>query len=315
MDHRTLGRTGIQASLVGLGTGGANTFGQARGASQAEAAAVVRRALDLGISYFDTAAAYGASEIRLSSALAGIPRGSYVLASKYQPRAPDGSFRSGTDVDAALRGSLTRLGTDVIDVYQVHAPRVDDYDLVIAEHLPVLVRAREAGWIRAIGVTESFAGDDPHHEMLRRALRDDYFDLMMVGYNVLHQSAEREVLPLAASGNVAVVVMAAVRRALASRSRLESLVADLKASGDLAPDAVEDSDPLGWLIHGDTTSVQAACYRYVAEGPAVSVVLTGTFDPGHLTENVAAIDRGPLLPADRDRLRATFGHLDLGLGR
>jgi len=315
MEHRTLGRAGLRVSVVGLGTGGANVFGQARGAGPDDARTLVRTALDLGVDYFDTAAVYRDSELWLAAALAGVPRNAYILSSKYQPRGPDGALLAPADVEAAIERSLRRLETDVIDVYQVHALKADDYDRVVERHLPVLVRARDAGRIRAIGVTESFAGDDPGHATLARALDDGFFDILMVGYNVLHQTAERDVLPRAAAADIGIVVMAAVRRALASRPALEALVAELMAGGDLAPDAIPDTDPLGWLVHDETTSVQAACYRYVAEHPAVSTVLTGTFSPAHLAENVAAVIQGPLPTKDRDRLRSLFGHLDRGLGR
>ena len=74
MEYRQLGRTGIRVSLLGLGTGGANVFGQARGAGVAEARTLVRRALDLGVNLFDTAQAYRESEVLLGESLAGVPR-------------------------------------------------------------------------------------------------------------------------------------------------------------------------------------------------------------------------------------------------
>ena len=75
-----------------------------------------------------------------------------------------------SDVEAAIERSLRRLRADVIDVYQVHALKPADFDEVAETHLPVLVHARDAGRIRAIGVTELFAGNDPRHETLLRAL-------------------------------------------------------------------------------------------------------------------------------------------------
>ena len=75
-----------RVSLLGLGTGGANVFGQARGAGVAEARTLVRRALDLGVNLFDTAQAYRESEVLLGEALAGVPRSDYVLATKYTYR-------------------------------------------------------------------------------------------------------------------------------------------------------------------------------------------------------------------------------------
>jgi L-galactose dehydrogenase len=315
MEHRRLGRTGFEVSVLGLGTGGANQFGQKRGAGPAEATAMVRSALDLGVNYFDTAHAYGLSEDLLGAALVGVPRDSYYVATKYSVADPSGAVISAEAVDAAITLSLKRLRVDSLDVIQIHGLRPAPYADVIAAHMPALVRARERGLVRSIGITESFAGDDPRHEMLQRALADNLFDLVMVGYNVLHQNAERSVLPVAAANDVGVVVMAAVRRTLRSTEALEAQIGELKASGALAADAVADVDPLGWLVEHGASSVPAACYRYAMDPPAVSTVLTGTFDEGHLAENAAAIARGRLPAADRDRLRATFGHLELGLGR
>jgi aryl-alcohol dehydrogenase-like predicted oxidoreductase len=193
--------------------------------------------------------------------------------------------------------------------------KIGEYNEVIDRHLPVLVRAQEAGLIRSIGVTESFAGDDPLHLMLQRALRERLFGVVMVGYNVLNQNPERVVFPLAEQTGTGVVIMAAIRRTLRSTEALEAQIADLKAAGDLAPDVLPDRDPLGWLVANGTSSVQSACYRFAMDPPAVSTVLTGTFNPTHLAENAAAMAAGRLPVADRDRLRAIFGHLEQGLGR
>lgn len=317
MQYRQLGRTGMRVSLLGLGTGGANQFGQRRGGGLDEARTLVRTALDLGVNYFDTAHAYGLSEDLLGESLAGVPRSDYVLATKYTYRDAAGEILSPAAVEAAIETSCERLRVAALDVMQIHVLKPGDCEAVLDRHLPVLVRARERGRIRAIGVTESFAGDDPGHETLLRLLRERVTDVevVMVGYNVLHQNAEREVLPLAGAAGVGVVVMAAVRRTLRSRPELETQIAELKAAGHIAPGAVPDEDPLGWLVEHGASSVQAACYRYTAEHPAVSTVLTGTFDPAHLAENAAELEAGPLPAADRERLQAAFGHLAMGLGR
>jgi aryl-alcohol dehydrogenase-like predicted oxidoreductase len=205
---------------------------------------------------------------------------------------------------------------DTIDVLFVHALAASDYDRVIEEQLPVLLAARRDGRIRSVGVTESFAGDDPQHQMLRWAIDDRAFEVLMVGYSVLHQNAEREVLPGAASAGMGVIVMAAVRRVLARDADLEGLVRELKATGAIDADGLPDEDPLGWLVGSDgSPSVQAACYRFAASHAAVSSVLTGTFDARHLTQNAEAVGLGPLPAAQLERLRQVLGHLDGGLGR
>src|SRR5436305_8281368 len=95
MQYRRLGRTGLQVSVIGLGTGGPSMLGQRSGVAQGEAERTVRHALDLGINLIDTAADYQGSEAILGAALAGVPRGSYVLCTKFKAerrvRAADGS--------------------------------------------------------------------------------------------------------------------------------------------------------------------------------------------------------------------------------
>ena len=83
MEYRRLGRTGLEVSLVGLGTGGPSQLGQTRGTSRDEVRAFVRRALDLGINYFDTAPVYHDSEALLAHALDGVARDETVVATKY----------------------------------------------------------------------------------------------------------------------------------------------------------------------------------------------------------------------------------------
>ena len=218
MDTRALGRTGLRVSLLGLGTGGANVFGQARGASPDEARALVRAALDLG----DRLLRHRRRPI--ATARSGWPRRwpacrarDYRLATKVQPRAADGALLTPAEVEAAIERSLDRLRDRRPSTSTRSTPCASPTTTRSwRRHLPVLVRAREAGRIRAIGVTESFAGDDPRHETLAPGPRRRASPTcVMVGYNVLHQNAERDILPRAATAGVGVVVMAAVRRALA----------------------------------------------------------------------------------------------------
>ena len=177
MEHRRLGRTGLDVSVLGLGTGGANQFGQKRGASPAEATALVRTALDLGVNYFDTAHAYGLSEDLLGAALQGVPRDSYYVATKYSVADQSGAVISAEAVEAAITLSLRRLRVDWLDVIQIHGLRPAPYDQVISAHMPTLVRARERGLVRSIGITESFAGEVRGGEaLLGKGIAADVFD-------------------------------------------------------------------------------------------------------------------------------------------
>ncbi len=313
MEYRRLGRTGLEVSLVSLGTGGPSRFGQDRGTTPAAARHLVRRALDHGVNFFDTAQGYGDSETLLGQALDGVPRDDYLIGTKVSYRDGDERVVPPGDVARAIDSALSRLRVDVIDVMQIHGLQDEHYDEVIARHLPVLEAAQAAGKIRFIGVTERFT-HDPAHVMLRRAIADDHFDTLMVGYSLLHQGAERHVLPAAQAADIGVIIMIAVRRALSIPERLREVIADLVERGQLPSEAVPADDPLGWLVRGDVTSVVDAAYRFVREHAAIDTVLTGTSRPEHLDANVAALLRGTLPAADQQRLRDVFGHLEEALG-
>ena len=312
MEYRRLGRTGLRVSLASLGTGGPSQMGQRRGATLDDARRLVRRALDHGINFFDTAASYGDSEILLGHGLAGVPRDDFIVVTKYTPTA-DGQIKNADGVRASIDNSLERLGLDCIDVLQAHGVMPEQYDEVVSQHLPVLHEAQRAGKVRFLGVTEQ-GHADVHHETFRRMAGDGHFDTFMVGYNLLHQTAEQDVLEAAEAADIGLIVMIAVRRALGNPERLREVIAELKADGHLTADALPDDDPLGWLVHDDVESVPEAAYRYVLEPSAISTVLTGTANPDHLDANVAAMSRGPLPPEDRQRLQSIFGGLALGLG-
>jgi aryl-alcohol dehydrogenase-like predicted oxidoreductase len=323
MEYRRFGRTGLQVSVMGLGSGGPSNLGQSTGVAEQDAARVVRRALDLGINLIDTAAAYRESEAILGRALQGVKRDSYVLCTKFNPirnksnratqASPDESVISEQEMVESVERSLRRLGTEYVDVMQFHGVPPYWYAQTRDALVPAAKRLQEQGKFRFLGLTETFASDDKH-ETLAMGLADDIWDTMMVGYNLLTPMPEEHVLPEAQRRDVGVLVMCAVRRAIARPDKLEELIADLKARGDLPRDVLPDKNPLGWLVHGDVDSVPAAAYRYAAGHAGVSCVLTGTANVHHLEENVAAIGGEPLPAADRQRIVELFGPIRRNLG-
>ena len=138
--------------------------------------------------------------------------------------------------------------------------------------------------------------------------------MFLVGYNILHTSADRYVFPAAKDKDVGIVIMVAVRLALSVPERLREVIADFKDRELIAADAVPDDDPLGWLVHDGVESVPAAAYRFAQAPDAVACVLFGTANPEHLDANIAAILAGDLPAADRQRLRDVFGPLDEPIG-
>ncbi|MDQ3654691.1 MAG: aldo/keto reductase [Chloroflexota bacterium] len=316
MEYRRLGRTNLDVSLLGLGSGGPSQLGQRSGVPESDIHTLVDTALGLGVNLIDTAAAYNESEAILGRALKGKPRDSYVLCTKSSPAMRDGAEtrpRTEAELVESLEASLRRLGTDVIDVFQIHAVTPDTYAHTRDALVPELLRQRDRGKIRFIGITEAFASD---HERatLRSALADDCWDTILVGYNLLTPGPGDDVLPLAQANDVGVLVMCAVRRKIANPADLAALVASLKRDGLIEPDALPDDAPLDWLLHDGIESVTDAAYTYVAANPLVHSVLTGTASVDHLRQNVDAILGPPLPERDRARLKAIFAPTGRKLG-
>ena len=309
MQYRRLGRTGLEVSLVGLGTGGPSRLGQDSGVPEAGAIRLVRRALDLGINLIDTSAGYGDSELILGRALREVERRRYIIATKFRPREEKGEEAQPAALEESLHRSLRRLGVDCIDLFQFHGIQPELYEQVVDRYLGVAQRCQRQGKVRFLGITERYSSDGGHR-MLRQALADDHFDSIMVGYNLLAPGAEHEILPAARKRDVGVLVMFAVRRALSDPERLQKAIAGLKQRGLLDAGAVPDQGPLDWLLRPGVESVTAAAYKFAAAHPAVSSVLTGTADRSHLEANIEAILGAALAREDRERIVALFGHVE-----
>lgn len=313
MEYRTLGRTGLDVSLVGLGTGGPSRIGQGTGRSAEDSKRLVRTALDLGINILDTAPDYAESEALLGQALQGVPRDSYVLATKFHSWTSEGIRTAKKDPEALIRSledSLRRLQVDTIDVYQFHALSSVTYDEVMERYYPAMRKAREQGKIRFIGMTEEYGGDR-HHEGLIRAAREDYFDAFMVKYGILQQTAEDELWGLVREHNIGVMVMASVRTTLRTPEEMVKQIQAFIDEGQLDIEPTTLDDPLGLGRTGDPVpDLTRAGYQFAARPDAVSTVLVGTGNPEHLRQNTTDL-LSPFCLTDRQYmyLRETFGHL------
>src|SRR5262249_46386531 len=169
MEYVTLGRTGLRVSVAGLGCGGFSRLGLGTGKSETEAVALVREAMDLGINLLDTAAVYGTEGV-VGQAIKTVPRDSVVIATKAWIPRREGSSAAARAV-ASLDNSLKQLGTDYIDVFQLHGVSPRGYDQAIEIIAPALLKEREKGKIKYLGVTET-GSSDAEHEMARRAVDD-----------------------------------------------------------------------------------------------------------------------------------------------
>jgi aryl-alcohol dehydrogenase-like predicted oxidoreductase len=311
MEYTVLGRTGLKVSVAGLGCGGFSRLGLGTGKTEAEAIAIVRGALDLGVNLFDTAAAYGTEPV-LGKALKSAPREQVVICTK----APFGISDAQSSPERAVESldrSLKELGTDYIDVYQLHGVAPHAYDHMLQAIAPALLREKEKGKFRHLGITETAPGD-PDHQMVQRAARDGVWDVAMVAFHMMHQNARQAVFPLTREHRVGTLLMFAVRNIFSRPERLAETLRELGDSGELPRELAQDPDPLGFLVHpGGASSVVDAAYRFVRHELGVDVVLFGTGDRDHLSSNIGSILKPPLPGPDRDRLARLFGHL-VGVG-
>jgi aryl-alcohol dehydrogenase-like predicted oxidoreductase len=304
-----LGRTGLQVSEMGFGCGGPSRAGQSTGRTVTESVAIVRQALDAGVNFIDTSEAYGTEEI-VGQAIRGLDRTSLVLSTKKRSGRPI----TPRDIQESLEASLKRLGTDYVDIYHLHAVALEDYEYLLAEIVPTMLRLREQGKFRYLAVSEK-GHADPQHAMLQRALEDDVWDVMMVAFNILNQSARERVFRRTIEQDIGVLVMFAVRRALSQPERLQANLQELIERGQLDPADVDMDDPLGFLIHeGGAVSLPDAAYRFARYEPGTHVILSGTGNPDHLEANLASFERPPLPEADRRRLMHIFRRADSVVG-
>jgi L-galactose dehydrogenase len=309
VQRTTLGRTGLEVSVAGLGCGGHSRLGQSYGASEAESIAVVHRALDLGINVVDTARLYGTEDI-VGRALVG-RRDDVVLSTKALPVDGDRPL-SAEGLRTSVEKSLGRLRTDRVDLFFVHGMRAGDVHHTRDVLVPELLALQAEGKIRFLAASEAFASDHGH-DALGQSLDagDDWFDVLMIGHNPFNPSARDRVLAVTDARGIGVYVMFAVRKALASAEGVRRVVAGLVDSGQVEPSLVDPDDPLGFLLDPDgAASLPEAAYRFARHEPGCHVVLTGTGSLDHLAENVASINGPPLPAAHLARLQSLFGHVD-----
>lgn len=184
MDTRRIGS--LEVSVVGLGT---NNFG--RSMDQVQVAATVGAALEAGITFFDTADVYGDSEEKLGRAL-GRRRDDVVVASKFGSPLDDGAGGASAGyVRTAVERSLRRLGTDHIDLYQLHQP---DRSTPVVETLGALDELVRAGTVREIGCSNFGATRLRDAETAAEEAGFRRFVSVQNHYNLLHRDDERGVL-------------------------------------------------------------------------------------------------------------------------
>ena len=311
MQYTTLGRTGLKVSVAGLGCGGFSKLGLGRGKTEAEAVVLVRRALDLGVNLLDTASVYG-TEAVVGKGIKGYSRDKVVISTKAKPNHAS-KLIPVADVIGSLDKSLRQLDVEYVDILHLHGVFPQHYDIIYNAYVPALLKEQDKGKLRFLGITES-PHHDPIQEMVSRALQDDVWDVMMIGFHMLNQTPRKRILPVIIKKNIGTLIMYVVRNIFSVPGRLHEEILCQIAAGKLPAAMADDRDPLNFLLHkAGAGSLIDAAYRYVRHEPGCNVVLFGTSDAKHMEANIASILRPPLPEADRLRLAKVFGHLE-GVG-
>jgi aryl-alcohol dehydrogenase-like predicted oxidoreductase len=300
MDYVNLGRTGLKVSRLALGC---MTFGSSEWAPWVlgfeDSAKILRQAVDLGINFFDTADMYslGKSEEITGKVLLGlVPRHKLVIATKlFHPMSSDINDRSLSrkHILDAVDGSLKRLGTDYIDLYQLHR---FDYGTPLEETLEALNDVVRAGKVRYLGASSMHAWQFMKAIGMQRQNGWAPFVSMQPHYNLIYREEEREMLPLCLSEGVGVVPWSPLARGRlagradgeTTRGQTDNTARSLYDRTKAADDAVIAALKAVAQRH-DRPMAQVA-YAWVASRPAVTAPIVGISKPTQFEDAVRALD-------------------------
>ncbi|WP_086559659.1 aldo/keto reductase [Streptomyces africanus] len=299
MQYVKLGSTGLDVSRICLGcmTYGLPDRGRHEWTLDDEASRpLIRQAVEAGINFFDTANVYsdGTSEEIVGRALRDFARrDEIVLATKVHGRmrpGPNGGGLSRKAIISELDQSLTRLGTDYVDLYQIH--RFDPHTPV-EETMEALHDVVKAGKVRYIGASSMYAWQFSKAQYTARLNGWTRFVSMQNHYNLLYREEEREMLPLCADQGVGVLPWSPLARGrltrdwdtTTERSATDTFGSNLYQEGDRTiveavtriageRDVPRAQVALAWLLHQDT----------------VTAPIVGASKPQHLDDAVAAVE-------------------------
>jgi aryl-alcohol dehydrogenase-like predicted oxidoreductase len=301
MDYARLGSAGMKVSRICLGM---MSYGsQAERAwhlDETAAEPIVKAAADGGITFFDTADTYsgGVSEQitgRLLGRLFG-HREDYVLATKvYFPMGPGPNDRglSRKHVLSAIDASLRRLGTEYVDLYQIHRW---DYDTPVEETMEALHEVVKAGKARYIGASSMYAWQFAKAQHTAERNGRTRFASMQNHYNLMYREEEREMLPLCADQGVAVLPYSPLARGMLAGNRSRRGVRHTTRAGDdplsdqryNSPADFDVADRLGEVAAARGAPPAQVALAWLLSRPAVTAPIVGATRLGHIADALAA---------------------------
>lgn len=295
MKYRRLGKAGIKVSEIGLGSW--LTYGGSVGDNNAEA--IVDRAYELGINFFDTANAYynGAAEEVVGKALSKYPRHSYVLATKVffpMGEGPNDNGLSRKHIMEQCDASLKRLGVDYIDMYQCHRY---DPETPLEETLRALDDLVSQGKILYAGVSEWSAVQLNDAVRLSQKYNLDQIASNQPLYNMLHRDIEKEIVPLSVQEGIGQVVFSPLAQGaltgkykpgapLPKGSRATDPKSNMWMEYVLKEEQLQKVEKLKVIAERNEISVAQLALAWILRLDNISSCIVGASRPDQVNENV-----------------------------
>jgi len=287
MQYRTLGRTGLKVSTIGLG---AMEIGREKGLpivysfkrpDEEQVIRFLHQVLDLGINFIDTAPAYQLSEERIGKALK-VKRDKYILATKcgelYDDEKGSQYDFSFSATEAFIDRSLSKLQTDYIDLLQIHCNHLDLEIVERGETLEAMKKAQAAGKIRFIGISPNTT------EGAMAAVNSGSYDTIQITYNMIHREMESEVIPAAIQNNIGIIIRGGLGYGRFSPAAKDSLTSEEK----------EIIENLHSLLSPEYPSLINLAIRFLLSNKDISLLLIGTRSIDHLEYNCRTSEQIPL---------------------
>ncbi|MDF1514177.1 MAG: aldo/keto reductase [Anaerolineae bacterium] len=293
MHYRELGKSGVKVSEVGLG---GNRLGQSY-ASTDFWVGLVQHAVDLGVTVFDTAEAYGWGDSEKVLGLALGDREDVVVATKMCRVQETGEQDYSADrMQETAEGSLRRLRRSVIDIYQLHSPRRETLER--DDWAEGMLRLKEQGKIKLCAVAVNNAADGIW------LMEQDLVDVLQITYNIFDIEVEHRLFSLAEEKGVGLLCrMPLARGVLTGKFRLGQDVADghrALLDGDQMWDNVRKADQLRPIAEQYPGGMTRMAHHFSLTPGAISAIIPGARTDEQLEENVAA-SNGVGLPGDIKR--------------
>jgi aryl-alcohol dehydrogenase-like predicted oxidoreductase len=289
MNYRTLGKTGLQISELGMGGLFVSSFAAAR----EEGCRAVRRALELGVNYVDTAPGYLDSEEVMGEALDGVEQ-PYILSTKLGGRPQPFDAQDQDALRRSVEESLRLLRRDTIDILMIHEPdRPGQYDWFPdweRFHGPVvelLAELKAQGIIRFTGLGGTTA------YTLAHILATGAYDVVLTAFNysLLWREAEIAVLPEAIKQGMGIIIGSPLQQGALARCYVEEVEHGVRW---LSSPRRSQFKRLYALVDELGTSLPELALRFVLSNPDVSTVLAGARSVAEVEANVRSAEKGPL---------------------